>query len=293
MRSLTVGGQTALPFDVQRNDREDIRDGKALSEAMTACDGIIHLAAVSRVAWGEADPTTCFAINVDGTANVLRAAAAQPRPPFVVFASSREVYGEMHAGRVTEDAPLAPVNIYGRSKLAAECLVDDARREGLRTAILRFSNVYGGRRDHPDRAVPSLTATALRGDPLRVTGGETFFDFVHTDDVVRGIDIALAQMMDGARSLPSVHLTTGVPTSLRQLAMAAIEQTGSASVIDETPPRAFDVSGFCGDPALARRTLGWRASIELHDGLARVAAQFREAGPLAPVVPPAPRCEDA
>ena len=284
-RRLANTGVDARAFDVRRDDRQDVRDAGALSAAMTGCDGVVHLAAVSRVAWGEADPATCYAVNVEGTANVLRAAAAQRRPPFVVFASSREVYGEMGAERVTEAAPLAPVNAYGRSKRMGEGLVHDAS-PGVRTAILRLSNVYGGREDHPDRAVPSLMAAALRGDVLRITGGATFFDFVHTDDVVRGIEAAMTRLTDGAASLPPVHLTTGLPTSLRQLAEGAIAQADSASIIDEAPPRTFDVTGFCGDPAAAERVLAWQASIGLDDGLSRVARGLRADGPLPPVEPP-------
>src|SRR5207253_948512 len=99
------------------------------------------------------DPAGCDATNIDGTANVLAAAASASSRPWVLFASSRVVYGEPRELPVREDAPLAALNTYGRSKVRGEQLVLAARGDGLVTGILRFANVYGPGPDHPDRVI--------------------------------------------------------------------------------------------------------------------------------------------
>lgn len=280
-----------VPFDIIRQGTaraEDICDRAMLAGRMAGCDGVIHLAAISRVAWGEERPDLCLRINVEGTRNVVDAALAQPHRPWLIFASSREVYGNPASRLVTEDDPITPANTYGQSKAEGERIVDEARTRGLATATIRLSNVYGGRRDHPDRAVPALLTRALAGEDLVITGGDNYFDFVHLDDCVTGLMSAARLLAAGECALPPVQLTTGVATDLRSLARLAIAVSGSDSHIIEAPARSFDVAGFCGDPARARELLGWQAEIDLPTGLTRLRDDLRRNGPLDPIPMPEP-----
>ena len=174
--------------------RGDILDRAAVERAIDGCIGVVHLAAVSRVIDGERAPEVCWRTNVDGTRNVIEAALAELRRPWVIYASSREVYGQPGALPASEDAALAPVNIYGRSKVAAEDLTAKA---DLVTAIVRFSNVYGWVGDHADRVVPAFARQAAAGLPLRVDGSGHTFDFTHLDDTVRGVLAVVAQLVAG------------------------------------------------------------------------------------------------
>jgi len=124
-RALAGAGYAVRGFDVaavRPEERGDVRAPEALREALASCAGVVHLAAVSRVLWGERRPEECWTTNVEGTRNVLEAAAASRHRPWVVVASSREVYGQVDTQPVAEDAPRRPVNVYGRSKAAAEDL---------------------------------------------------------------------------------------------------------------------------------------------------------------------------
>lgn len=280
---LREGGTQTVGFDVRRDPHEDILEPAALRDAMAGCDGVVHLAAISRVAWGEAAPELCRAVNVEGTR--LVAEAAEDAGAFLVFASSREVYGDVDEP-VTEDRPRAPVNVYGRSKADAEAVIEAAAGAGLRCSIVRLSNVYGGRGDHPDRAVPSLLQAALDERPLRITGSGTYFDFTHVDDVAGGLLAAIEGLARG-EDLAPVHLASGVKTSLADLAYACIAAAESKSVVEELPARSFDVGGFCGDPARAADVLGWRVETSLSEGLARLRRDLLANGPLAPVSMPA------
>lgn len=275
--ALESEGAEVIGFDLRASgaERGDVRDEAALGRAAEGCTGILHLAAVSRVVWGERDPEGCWATNVSGTRNVIAAALARPEPPWLVFASSREVYGEPETLPVTEDTPLRPVNVYGRSKAEGEALVTDARERGLRAGILRFSNVYGSPSDHPDRVVPAFARAAAFGGRLRVDGGDSTFDFAHLDDTVRGITTLVRLLVSGADVPPPVHLATGVATTLSELAHLAVELAATTATLGEAPARDYDVSRFVGDPSRARAVLGWSPRVPLREGLSRLLADIR------------------
>ena len=276
----STAGVDVRGLDIRGADPRDIRDLDAVTALSDDLDGVVHLAAISRVAWGESHPDLCSSVNVDGTSVLLEAMQRRSPQAWMLFASSREVYGNPVRAKVREDDPLEPVNTYGRSKLEGERLIAEARTAGLAGAILRLSNVYGGRADHPDRAIPALTGRALEGDVLRITGGSHYFDFVHVQDVAEAL-FKTAHLLDrGAKDLPTVHLTTGIATSLLELARLAVTVTGSVSPIEEVGARNFDVSGFCGDPAAAAGLIGWDPKIPLREGLGMVANDLRQNGPL-------------
>jgi nucleoside-diphosphate-sugar epimerase len=83
-------------LDLRATDQAtgDVRSREHVARAMADCSGVVHLAAVSRVVWAEQDPHACWATNVGGLENVLACAAERQDPPWILFASSREVYGE-------------------------------------------------------------------------------------------------------------------------------------------------------------------------------------------------------
>lgn len=276
--ALTAVGYRVRGFDPAAttvDDRGDVRDAEALRAAVDGCDGVLHLGAVSRVVWGEREPERCQAINVEGTRNVLLAAAAAHTRPWVVVASSREVYGQAATLPVDEDAPRQPMNVYARSKVAAEQLAEAARRDGVRAAVVRLSNVYGSALDHRDRVVPAFARAAAHGATIRVDGAERLYDITHIEDVARGL-MALVARLDEGVDPPPIHFVSGVGTTLGELAALAAEVAGTTCEVHPAPPREYDVARFVGDPARARELLGWRATIPLREGLDRLIRTFRE-----------------
>ena len=274
---LASRGAHVHRFDLAAADEAwgDVRDPIRVREAVEGCDGIIHLAAISRVIWGEQQPERCWETNVGGLRNVLMSAAASSRKPWVVFASSREVYGQPDQLPAREDCPVRPVNLYGRSKVEGEALVEAARRDGMRACTIRLSNVFGSVHDHADRVVPAFARAAAQGDPLRVDGAEHTFDFTHIDDVATGIATLASSLAGGEEAPPPIHFVSGVPTTLLELATLAIRLAGSTSTVRHAPPRDFDVARFYGSPARARQLLGWAPGVSLERGLERLIRDFR------------------
>ncbi|MCY4469978.1 MAG: NAD(P)-dependent oxidoreductase [Thiotrichales bacterium] len=273
---LEARGDNVIGLDLRGSGREegDVRNLRRVGDAIAGCRGVVHLAAVSRVVWGERDPETCWNTNVGGVRNVLDAASERARRPWLLFASSREVYGQPQHLPATEDAALRPINVYGRSKVGGERLVDAAKARGLRAATVRLSNVYGSVRDHPDRVVPAFARAVVSGNAIRMEGAECTFDFTHIEDTVRGM-VALIDRLETGHAPPPIHLLTGVATTLRELAAMAMALAGGRTTVVEVPARSFDVSRFHGDPSRARELLGWEPRVVLRKGLERLVRDLR------------------
>ena len=250
-------------FDLKNNPDQDIRN----DVPMNGYEGIIHLAAVSRVVTGERDPQNCVRTNVEALRTLYAHAARQARPPWVIFVSSREVYGSTGALPVNEDAPFAPKNVYARSKVEGERLSMAARDAGLTINIARLSSVYGGIADHADRVAPCFARAAATGGTIQVEGGDKVFDFTHIDDVALGLR-ALVLETHRRQLLPAVHFVSGRGTRLSRFAQLAAGLARAKLNIVDAPPRPYGVDGFVGDPRRARELLGWTSTISLEQGMA-------------------------
>jgi nucleoside-diphosphate-sugar epimerase len=276
-RKLELSGRRVVGLDL-RSPAEivlDIRDMANRSD-LPAISGVVHLAAISRVIHGEQNPELCESVNVAGTHAVIQAAANLPSRPWMIYASSREVYGESKRLPVAEDAELRPRNVYARSKVAAENLLLRAQADGLRACIVRFSNVYGSVHDHRDRVVPAFARAASIGGEIAVAGSNNTLDFTHVHDVARGVCL-LIELLESpsSRPPPSIHFVSGRQTSLGNLAALAREIGEPGLRIVERPPRSFDVHNFQGDPSRAKALLGWQAETDLRTGFTQLMRDFK------------------
>lgn len=274
---LAKSGYRVERVDLRSSDlgqKGDVRDEALMQERMRGCRGVVHLAAISRVADGESDPELCWQTNVIGTEVVMRAAASMPIRPWVLLASSREVYGEPAQLPVREETPMRPVNVYGRSKAAAERVALAWRRSGVDTAVVRLANVYGATNDHPKRVAPAFARGSVDGGVLSVCGRENTFDFTHLDDVALGL-LSVVEALQAGEVLPPVHLASGLSTTLGELAEIAARLGGSRAKIAEVPAPPYNVSRFVGDPGRARELLGWQARVKIGEGMHRLIKSYR------------------
>ena len=274
MEALSTGVRT---FDILDNEDQDTRNSENLKNAMKGVRGIVHLAAISRVVWAQNNPALCQAVNVAALRDIIEIAASMPQKPWIVFASSREVYGEAASLPVAEDAPLAPVNVYARSKVAGELLMADAREAGLLANVVRFSNVYGCENDHADRVVTAFARTAAYGGTLRLEGADNMFDFTHVDDAANGLARAVLATNSG-EAFPPIHFLTGRGTTLGELAQLAMRSAKAPVDAVLAPSRSFDVARFVGDPSRAAAELGWSARIDIEQGIDDLVGRFRRTG---------------
>ena len=282
--ALLASGHAVRRFDLARASNEDVRSSVALARALEGVTGVLHLAAMSRVARAEIDPDDCHATNVEGLGELLRLCLTQRNRPWVIFVSSREVYGQQAVLPVPEDAALMPINVYATSKVLGEGLIAQASSAGLQTNICRLSNVYGCLHDHRDRVAMAFAAAAAWGGVARVDGADCTFDFTFITDVAEGFCRLVEATIAGER-LPPVQFVSGRGTTLGGLARLAKSISAHPVHIVEASARTFDVSRFVGDPARTRALLGWQATTQIEPGMAALvrALHHQDAGVLPPV----------
>src|SRR6058998_1542154 len=139
-------------------------------------------------------PRECQEVMVDGTFNVLEA-AADAKVSRLVLASSAVVYGEPIRLPIDEDHPLRGTTVYGAAKAANEQLARAfGQLRGLHTTALRYFNVYGPRMDIRSNYVEVMIRwldLIDEGRPLTLFGdGSGSADFIFIDDVVRANMVA-------------------------------------------------------------------------------------------------------
>jgi nucleoside-diphosphate-sugar epimerase len=257
-----------VPFDIKDNPLDDVRDFLVLQSKVMGTDGIVHLAAVSRVKIAQENPLECVKTNVGGIINVLESARtlkSEEEHPWVIFGSSREVYGEPVELPVIETSNRKAINVYGVSKLSGEelCKVY-AKHYGLKTRVLRFSNVYTGVNDHLDRVIPKFILRAFNKEDLVINGsGEEIFDFTYITDTIRGIWGCIQEIERNLHLYDDFNISTGVPISLRDLAEIIIEKTKSSSRVNYIKSRSYDVNKFYANPGKARKILEFSTKITL------------------------------
>jgi UDP-glucose 4-epimerase len=226
----------------------DIRDYPAVLEASAGAEIVYHLAAQSNVIGAIADTDYSFSTNVAGTYNVLKAAAGSAVRR-LVFASSREVYGEPDSIPVPESAPLAAKNPYGASKVAGEAYCRAwERATALQCQVLRFANVYGPR--DRERVIPIWLERASRGEPLEIFGGEQVIDFVW-------VGTAIESLIAAAHCGPAepINVGSGAGVTLPHLAQRVREETSSTSKVELRPTRPVEVVRFVADVTRMRTVL--------------------------------------
>jgi len=229
----------------------DVRDRECVTEATRGIDIVFHLAAQSNVVGAGRNIDYSFTTNVVGTFEVLKAAKANGVGR-VVFASSREVYGDAASLPVPEEAPLAAKNAYGASKIAGEayCRVFSDAAMGIN--ILRLANVYGpGDRD---RVIPLFLEAAKRSDPIIIYGGRQLLDFIWVDEVVKALHVAAF----GPQLPGPINLGSGVGIAIRSLAERVLHSMNKQTPIRIEPAREFETVRFVADISQARELLGFR-----------------------------------
>jgi UDP-glucose 4-epimerase len=234
----------------------DVRDLAAVTDVVRGADLVYHLAAQSTVVGAAQNLDYTFQTNVLGTFNVLRA-AAQASVAQVLFASSCEVYGEPISLPVDEDSPLLPINSFGASKVAGEVYCRAFRREfGLKTVILRLSNVYGPR--DFGRVIPVWIRQAMAANGIEVYGGKQVLDFVWVGKAVEAL--TSAGELEGP--VPPINVGSGTGTRIVDLARRIARLAECQPAIKLLPARPMEVTRLIANVERMRQMLVVEPSLD-------------------------------
>ena len=164
--NLSTGFAWAVPDGAKLvvGDTGDAGSGRAPDQRSTRVDAIAHFAAKIVVPESVRDPLGYYLNNVSNARSLIEAAINGGVKTFI-FSSTAAVYGETGAEPVSEDAPLAPISPYGRSKLMVEWMLEDASRAyDFRYVALRYFNVAGADpKGRLGQSTPNATHLIKRG----------------------------------------------------------------------------------------------------------------------------------
>ena len=254
----------------------DLLDADTLAGAFAEHQPAIalHFAACAYVGESFQDPARYYANNVIGALHLLDAARSAGNIP-IVFSSTCAVYGEPGSVPITEDTALAPVNPYGRTKLAVEhALADYEFAYGLRSIRLRYFNASGcdpdgevGESHEPEThlvprailaAMGRLDEIAIFGDDYPTPDGTAIRDYVHVTDLADAHVAAVRHLLDGGDG-GAVNLGTGRGFSVQEVVDAVERVTGLYVPRRVAPRRQGDPAVLVADGSRAQRLLGFSA----------------------------------
>jgi UDP-glucose 4-epimerase len=270
---LSRGRADNLPSDVELV-RGDIRDSATVAEALAGVDTVIHLAAYGSVIESISDPLTNFDINARGTLVLLRGCVDAGVERFLLASTGGALIGNAEPPVDESNLPW-PISPYGASKLCGEAYLHAfAGAYGLRTAALRFANVYGPFSDHKKGAVTTFIKNALLGEPIVIYGdGSASRDFLYVDDLCSAIRAAVAA--DLADEV--IHVASESETTIRELAELILRLADREDLeIEHREGRRGEVGRNFATAAKARRILEFAPAETLESGMAKTINWFSE-----------------
>jgi UDP-glucose 4-epimerase len=188
-----VAGRPTLLWDMCRDPMPPVLEG--------VVDAVVHLAQSRNFRRFPEDAAEMFRVNVVATASLLDWAINTGVRQFV-FISSGAVY-QPFAGRLEEDAPLAPPGYLGASKFAAEVLARPYA-DKMNLCVLRVFFPYGP--GQSNRLMPDLIRRVIAGEAVTLAGEDGLvFTPTYVDDVVGVIATALIEAWTGTFNLASPH----------------------------------------------------------------------------------------
>jgi len=275
-----------------RFEKVDICNAVALGElfARHRPDAVIHLAAESHVDRSIDGPAAFVETNIVGSYLLLEAArhywsglsdADKQRFRFI-HVSTDEVYGSLGAeGRFEEDTAYRPNSPYSASKAAADHLARAWHHTyGLPVIVTNCSNNYGPYQ-FPEKLIPLVIANGLAGQPLPVYGqGLNRRDWLHVEDHVRGLSLALAKGRTGRKynfgggaERSNIEVVRTICAILDRLRPAAKPHDRLIEFVADRP--GHDLR-YAIDSGRAQSELGWQVLESFESGLEKTVRWYLE-----------------
>jgi UDP-glucose 4-epimerase len=287
---LSTGSTGAVPPHVDLV-HGDVADGALLAQTIARhdIDEIAHFAAKIVVPDSVADPLGYYHANTVKTRSLLETASRAGVERFI-FSSTAAVYGEPARSPVAEDAPVSPINPYGRSKLMSEWMLADlAIASPLRYVALRYFNVAGAdSHGRSGQSTPNAThlikvacQTALgKRDSLQVFGtdyptpdGSCLRDYIQVSDLAHAHLLALRYLREGGESRV-LNCGYGRGYSVLEVIDMVKRVSGIDFPVTLTGRRAGDPAALVAQADRIRQALGWQPENDDLETIVRQALEW-------------------
>ena len=254
-----------------------------------AVEAIAHFAAKIVVPESVEDPLGYYLNNVSNARTLIEAAIRGGVKTFI-FSSTAAVYGETGAEPLSEDAALAPVSPYGRSKLMVEWMLEDASRAfDFRYVALRYFNVAGADpQGRLGQSTPNAThlikravQTALGMHPkIEIFGqdyptrdGTCVRDYIQVTDLIDAHLRALAYLREGGASL-ICNCGYGHGQTVKEVVAVVKRVSGVDFPVVLSGRRAGDPAAIVAKADRVKSLLGWKPSRDNLDDIVRQALDW-------------------
>jgi len=248
--------------------RADIRNYEEIVPVLRGADVVFHEAAIPSVPRSIDDPVPSHEVNIDGTFNVLRAAAAGGVRR-VVYAASSSAYGDTDVLPKVESMLPMPKSPYALQKLVGEYYARVfASTFGIETVSLRYFNVFGPRQDPSSQYSGVLSlfikAAVERRAPTIFGDGEQTRDFTYVEDVAElNLKAARATGVSGKM----YNAGNGGRISLNEAWRLVQKIEGITLPPNFGPPRPGDVHDSQADTTAAMLDLGHAPRFSFEEGM--------------------------
>jgi NAD dependent epimerase/dehydratase len=275
-----IGMLSDLPPETQESIEiilGNICDPFFVKKAIADCAYVFHLAATIGIPYSYVAPQDCFAVNTQGTLNVLQA-CLEEETPRLIHTSTSEAYGTAQYVPIDEKHPLQGQSPYSASKIAGDKLVESYYTSfDLPAITVRPFNTFGPRQSA--RAfIPTAIVQALTREKLFMGSLEPVRDLTFVKDTVDGmIKVGLCDKAVGK----VVNLGVGSGYTIGAVVEKILEILGKENMPIETdsnrirPPKS-EVMRLISDNRLAKELSGWEPQFSLEQGLAETIEWIKE-----------------
>jgi UDP-glucuronate 4-epimerase len=258
------------------------RDDPSTVTAGAKFDLVVHLAANAKVHELVQHPERAMD-NISMSFTVIDYCRKNNLP--IVYASSREVYGDIHR-HITHEAEadfVVAESPYSASKLAGEALVYSyGQCYDLPFLVFRFSNVYG-RFDNDlarmERVIPLFYDRIARDQPITVFGREKVLDFTYVDDCVTGVVAGIDALANRNVTKETINLACGQGSTLVDVVTILALALGKTPDVTYEPARVGEVTRYVADIGKAGNLLDYKPTTPLTEGLVKTVEWYKKTEP--------------
>jgi UDP-glucose 4-epimerase len=276
--NLSTGNRAVLPGNVPFIHAE-LADQATVAQVLRQhrCRAIVHFAGSIIVPESVTNPLKYYKNNSSVSRDLLEVAVAEGLDAFL-FSSTAAVYGQPDITPISEDAPCAPINPYGASKLVTEQMLRDvAAAHGFQAGILRYFNVAGADpQGRTGQCTPEATHlikvaaqavtgqrphVALFGTDYPTPDGTCIRDYIHVTDLAEAHVRTLEYLLTRRESV-LFNCGYGHGYSVRAVLETVGDVAGQPLNIIATARRAGDPPSLVADNRRIRTTLGWQPRLD-------------------------------